>query len=425
MPQALWRSGYALSILVAPAKSSSRTNKCLGEAVCDKCTDHQSFLRSKHRPVVPDNIPVISTADVFCGCGGMSLGLQEAARRAGFGLKVVLAIDSDQQIAEIFKRNIDSGIKVADVTTIFDGGLGEDLTLNERQVVELAQPVHILQGGPPCQGHSDLNNRTRRSDPRNTLYLSMARAAEILNPEVVIIENVATVQWDKSAVVNTTKNTLRRLGYSVSARVLDLGTVGVPQRRRRFVLLASRNSRVNPEVIFNSLEKDWGNHPVRTVRWAIEDLLDVQSDSVFETPSKKSKENAARMAFLFETGRYNLPNEKRPNCHKDGNHSYQSVYGRLRWDRPAQTITTGFGSMGQGRYVHPQRRRTLTPHEAARLQTFPDWFNFGQNTPRGVLATAIGNAVPPLLMIELGRHIFGALASPDSLRPDAFASGKR
>jgi DNA (cytosine-5)-methyltransferase 1 len=154
----------------------------------------------------------------------------------------------------------------------------------------------------------------------------------------------------------------------------------------------------------------WGDHAARTVRWAIHDLLSIESDSVFDTPSRKSKANASRMAFLFEKGQYNLPDDQRPDCHKAGEHSYVSVYGRLRWDRPAQTITTGFGSMGQGRYVHPQRRRTITPHEAARLQTFPDWFVFGENAPRGVLAKAIGNAVPPLLMVELGGLIMCAVA---------------
>jgi DNA (cytosine-5)-methyltransferase 1 len=288
--------------------------------------------------------------------------------------------------------------------------LGDKPTFKERQLAARVKSVQILQGGPPCQGHSDLNNHTRRRDPKNSLYLSMARATEILDPDVVVIENVATVQWDKSSVVSTTTSVLKAIGYSVDARVLDLGIAGVPQRRRRFVLLASRNPIVDPAVILDSLAADWDNHPARTVRWAIEDLINIQAATVFDTSSKKSSENAARMAFLFETGRYNLPNAQRPNCHKDGNHSYQSVYGRLRWDKPAQTITTGFGSMGQGRYVHPQRRRTITPHEAARLQTFPDWFDFGQNTPRGVLATAIGNAVPPLLMVELGRHLIGALA---------------
>ncbi len=119
------------------------------------------------------------------------------------------------------------------------------------------------------------------------------------------------------------------------------------------------------------------NHPDRTVRWAIGDLNSTRDHGIYDTPSLTSAENAKRIHFLFENGLYDLPNARRPACHKDGNHSYVSMYGRLRWTLPAQTITTGFGSMGQGRFVHPGRRRTLTPHEAARLQTFPDWFQFG------------------------------------------------
>lgn len=86
------------------------------------------------------------------------------------------------------------------------------------------------------------------------------------------------------------------------------------------------------------------------------------------------------------------------------------MYGRLRWDAPAQTITSGYGSMGQGRYVHPGRRRTLTPHEAARLQTIPDWFTLASAGTRTALARMIGNAVPPLLGIALGRLLLPGLA---------------
>lgn len=379
-------------------------------ALCDRCADDQRFLRSKQRPVSDGDYPVVTAVDIFAGCGGMSLGLQEASRRAGVALRTTLAIDSDPQVAEIYERNIDCKVEVGDVTTLFDGELGSEPTFKERQLAAIAGPVQILQGGPPCQGHSDLNNHTRRRDPKNSLYLSMVRAAEILEPHVVVIENVSAVQWDKADVVSTATLALKTLGYSVSARVLNLWVTGVPQRRRRFILLASRHPGIDPVSILESLAADWGNHPARTVRWAIEDLLKIQSAAIFDTPSKKSQENAGRMAFLFRTGRYNLPNDQRPDCHRDGDHSYKSVYGRLRWERPAQTITTGFGSMGQGRYVHPQRRRTITPHEAARLQTFPDWFDFGKNTPRGVLAKAIGNAVPPLLMVELGQHLVAALA---------------
>lgn len=340
----------------------------------------------------------------------MSVGLQEAARRAGACVEISLAIDSDPDVIAIYKHNVGRCAAAGDVATLFDGKLGADLTRAERQVAEATGPIQILLGGPPCQGHSDLNNHTRRQDPKNALYLSMVRAAEVLRPDVVVIENVATVQWDKNGVAQLATATLRERGYSVCGRVVDLWKVGVPQRRRRFVLLASRVPGLDPATVLDSVVLQWGAHAARTVRWAIEDLLNVDSQAVFDTPSKKSSANAERMAFLFERGQYNLPNERRPDCHKDRDHSYVSVYGRLRWDRPAQTITTGFGSMGQGRYVHPQRRRTITPHEAARLQTFPDWFDFGATTRRGVLAKTIGNAVPPLAMVEIGRRVIAGLA---------------
>ncbi len=151
------------------------------------------------------------------------------------------------------------------------------------------------------------------------------------------------------------------------------------------------------------------DHPDRDLRWAIGDLEDVASETTFESASKATQVNHKRIDYLFDKGKWDLPNPQRPDCHKDREHSYVSMYGRLRWDEPAQTITTGFGSMGQGRYVHPSRRRTITPHEAARLQTFPDWFVFGEDTRRGVLAKVIGNAVPPLLMIRLGNLILPSI----------------
>ena len=101
--------------------------------------------------------------------------------------------------------------------------------------------------------------------------------------------------------------------------------------------------------------------------------------------------------MLVENDEYDLPNHLRPDCHKNG-HTYPAVYGRMRWDQPSHTITAGFTSNGQGRFTHPDAfpGRTITPHEAARIQTFPDWFDFA-TSKRGTLKKAIGNAVPPLL----------------------------
>jgi DNA (cytosine-5)-methyltransferase 1 len=345
--------------------------------------------------------------DLFAGCGGLSCGLEEAARRAGRRLDIRLAVDLDPRIAGLFQRNFPHARAIAsDVATVFSGAVGDALDLLEARLSRLG-PIDFLVGGPPCQGHSNLNNHTRRNDPKNALYLKVARAAEVLQPRVVLVENVPAVQHDVEDVVTQTRKELENLGYTVDARVLDLSTVGTPQRRKRFLILGSRDARVEPTNLLDSIVNDWGDHEPRTVRWAIHDLRDV-SGTLIDTASTASADNQARIAHLFEEGIYDLPDEWRPACHRDKVHSYRSVYGRLRWDGPAQTVTTGFGSMGQGRYVHPSRRRTITPHEAARLQGFPDWFDWG-SAARGTIATAIGNAVPPLLSLSIGTRVLRSL----------------
>ena len=122
---------------------------------------------------------------------------------------------------------------------------------------------------------------------------------------------------------------------------------------------------------------------------------------IFYTPSIMNKENKKRVDYLFDKGLYNLPNEHRPDCHKNKKHSYVSMYGRLNWEEPAQTITGGFGSMGQGRFIHPLRKRVITPHEAARIQGFSDDFRFTSEKRRTNLHQMIGNAVPPPIAMNL------------------------
>jgi DNA (cytosine-5)-methyltransferase 1 len=166
------------------------------------------------------------------------------------------------------------------------------------------------------------------------------------------------------------------------------------------VLAVRRDLGVDPAVTEESLQSQCEGHP-RTVRWAIGDLEDVESGGVLDTPSVPTPTNAARIKWLFDNDAYDLDNTQRPPCHQSA-HSYVSMYGRLAWDEPAQTVTTGFGSMGQGRYVHPSRQRTITAHEAARLQMLPDFFDFGPARCRSAIARMIGNAVPPILGIVIG-----------------------
>ena len=210
----------------------------------------------------------------------------------------------------------------------------------------------------------------------------MARAAEVLSPSLVLIENVPTVMHDVENVVEATIRALRRTGFDADEAVIDISQLGAAQRRRRHVVIASRDARVSPAKLLSSVGVRCSLHPARSVAWAIRDLLTVRSDEVFDSASTPNADNAKRIAWLFEHRKYDLPNPLRPECHHS-DHSYISMYGRLDWDKPAQTVTTGFGSMGRGRYVHPGRRRTITPHEAARLQMLPD---FGTSAQSGSAA---------------------------------------
>jgi DNA (cytosine-5)-methyltransferase 1 len=296
--------------------------------------------------------------------------------------------------------------------TLLDGDLKDAVTPVERALKKKVGEVQLGLAGPPCQGHSDLNNHTRRADPRNGLYAKVARAAAVLEPKVLCVENVPAVRNDHGGVLEITKTELERLGYLVDDVFIDMHLIGVPQRRRRHILLACEPGHGDPTTLLEQLvDHPCSDHLPRDVRWAIEDIKGLKSETLFDSASVPSEENRRRIAYLFEHGRFNLPNSQRPKCHRDFEHSYNSMYGRLRWDKPAQTITSGYGSMGQGRYVHPGRRRTLTPHEAARLQTIPDWFDFKEATTRTQLARMVGNAVPPLLGLDIGRLVLPLFSS--------------
>ncbi len=208
----------------------------------------------------------------------------------------------------------------------------------------------------------------------------------------------------------------RDVGYDVATDVARLESLGVPQRRRRHILLACSSDLPRArELLRQAVEKPV--HRGMNDLWStIGDLVGVKSSDKIDAASRTSPENARRIDWLFRHREYDLPNTERPDCQRN-DHRYLSMYGRLRWDKPAQTITTGFGSMGQGRYVHPSEPRTITPHEAARIQTFPDFFRFDRAEGARSLATLIGNAVPPALMLRLGLAVLPYLIESANLRP--------
>jgi len=380
---------------------------------CETCTADRAFLRSATRPDYETNEEKIRVVDLFAGGGGLTIGAAEAARRVGAGTNVVLAVENASAAADVYALNFPKAkLDRSDVAELFDGELGTRPTPRERKLARQIGSVDVLLAGPPCQGHSDLNNHTRREDPRNALYLRAARAVEVLRPTFVIIENVPAVRHDKGDVVGLATAALENAGYTVASAVLDLVKFGVPQRRRRHILLAVLGKLVDPAELLD-VHSPCDKHEERSVRWAIDDLVDNGASVGPDAPSIPTDVNLGRMQWLIDNGQYNLPNELRPTCHRDKSHTYNAMYGRLNWDDPAPTITTGFGSMGQGRFVHPSRARTITPHEAARLQTLPDFFDIDASKGRGAWATVIGNAVPPLLGVHLVEPLLCAVASAE------------
>ena len=358
--------------------------------------DDHAWLTSMSRPAATER-RALRVVDLFCGAGGLSLGLREACSALGYGFEVALAADLDRQALAVFQRNFGPAEVLAEpVETLLSGPVGSPPTAEELAWARRLGAIDFVVGGPPCQGHSDLNNRTRRVDGRNELYLRMARAAEVLRPRFVLIENVVAARRDRRAVVDRTAAALTQQGYSVATVVLDASRFGVAQKRRRLILVAVRGE--NPWLeLLEQLEVE-----PRDLEFAIGDLVGKTSPTGFDGECRSSPATRERIEYLFENNVYDLPNAQRPPCHRHGNHSYKSIYGRLRWNAPSQTITRGFYSMCMGRYVHPSERRTLTAHEAARLQFFPDSFDFSDVQGRSALAQIIGNAVPPKVAYALG-----------------------
>lgn len=377
----------------------------------------QSYLRNKDKAVRSTG-PVVNIVDAFCGSGGLALGVKTAIEAIGKRANFAAVIDTDAVALDIHRANLGSRRCISSsVATLVDFhvvGLGEDAKFGyEPEVVDDALAsvgdVDIFIAGPPCQGHSNLNNHTRRQDPRNDLYVAASALGVALGAETIIIENVPTVLNSHSNVVSTAVGLLKSAGYGVSMGVLRADELGSAQRRNRHFLLAVRNRKLDDKYLAEAAA-GFMESPL-PLSWAIGDLLNIESPHLVDTSPTLTTVNSERIDYLFDNELYDLPDAQRPDCHKNGT-TYTAVYGRLHWDKSAPTITTGFGTPGQGRYVHPLKRRLITPHEAARLQGFPDWFDFappGIAVKRKHLHKWIGDAVHPILGYTMGLCAAAAL----------------
>ncbi len=382
----------------------------------------RAYLRGRRPVTANPSGKTLRIADLFCGAGGLALGVRQLCDEAGLEPVWEFIADRDDGAVAVYAGNHPvRRVSRESVSDLLDYRVrrrssGAEFVYESEfldpELRKAVRGVDLVMAGPPCEGHSNLNNHTRRDDRRNHLYLAVPAFAVAAGARMVLIENVPAVENDRSGVVEAARNLLEAAGYSVETGVLAADAMGWPQTRRRFFLVAHRS---RAPVPFAAIREGLADDAPRPLWWAIEDLEETGGDDPLHRVGELSEENRARIAWLFDNDAHELDLSERPACHRDGT-TYSAVYGRMHRDQPAPTITTGFLTPGRGRFVHPTRRRTLTPREAARLQGFPDTYRFAPEADRvptrSQLAKWIGDAVPmplgyaaalSLLAPELGR----------------------
>lgn len=330
--------------------------------------------------------------DCFCGAGGLSLGFEK------IGFKVVYAFDFDEAAINTYKHNPQhhhGPAFVRDIYNVSKKSIEEDLG---RELGE----IDVVIGGPPCQGFS-VQRRGDDNDPRNNLVLEYIRMILDIKPRFFVMENVGGLLSPRGLpYYNKLVETLGEAGYTIQKEKLTASDFGVPQGRKRVFIVGEY--RTGASVPFSFPKPD--GETVRTVRNAIADLMDKDEKDIPNHKSDKlSPKNLKRIQAITEgQGRDSLPEELQLECHKKNTgHRHLDTYGRMAWDKPSPTITARFDSFSRGRFGHPVLDRTITLREGARLQTFPDDFEFLGSKVE--VARQIGNAVPPVLAEKVAKKI--------------------
>ena len=347
-----------------------------------------------------DDSPTIGAVDLFCGIGGLTYGLRTS------GIDVVAGYDLDDSCEYAYEANNGEGTfvckNVSEVT-------GEEIKERLKDF-----DIKVLVGCAPCQPFSrhrkDKKHRERHKDWG--LLAQFGRLAEEVMPDYISMENVPELV--KESIFTEFLTKLENLGYTVEYSVVKAEEYGVPQHRRRLLLLASKEGSIS---LIGPTNDEM--HAV-TVREAIGKLPAVSAGGVCEgdplqTASALSKLNTQRIQASVPNGTWrDWPEELRLDCHKkDSGQTYPSVYGRMAWDETSPTITTQFYMYGTGRFGHPDQDRALTLREGAILQSFPERYKFirpGEKLSRKAIARHIGNAVPPKLGEAVGKSIIAACA---------------
>jgi DNA (cytosine-5)-methyltransferase 1 len=336
--------------------------------------------------------------DLFCGCGGLTLGLTAA----GFG--VIGALDNWPIAIQTYQSNFSHPT----VCGAIDGLSASEFL---KAIGSPDSQIDLVAGGPPCQGFS-IQRIGDDFDDRNALVLEFARFVREINPRMFLMENVPGLLGKRGrSLAARLTSTLQSAGYEVRVKQVNAAEYGIPQIRKRIFFYGWKIGRW-PNFVFPPPQ--YSPNQFRSVAEVIRDLprptnsrrsQDAQGDPLhFRT--NLSDLNLERLRHIPPGGGFeDLPVELRVNCHKNGaskiGHRY--VYGRLAPDRPASTITARFDSFTRGKFAHPSEDRNITLREGARLQTFPDTFRFSGTQEE--IAAQIGNAIPPLLSTTIARAI--------------------
>jgi DNA (cytosine-5)-methyltransferase 1 len=348
--------------------------------------------------------------DLFCGAGGLSIGLKKS------GFRVCLGVDIDEKALKTYKCNLKrTKVLKEDIKKVTGEKITELTGINRHD-------NFLLAGCPPCQGFSSLGKRDA-SDEKNELVYEYVRIINELEPSFILMENVPGMSTGVGKEIF--KKVVKELeeNYHVEYDTLNAADFGVPQIRKRLVLHGIRNDvydnlgldkekqKILPKPT-HSKEKKKGYKKWVTVRKAISDLPileagDSYNDDIIKNHRARSlsETNIERLQEIrLHGGNREMISEKlQLKCHKKENVSYTDTYGIIDPDKPAPTITSGCTIISKGRYCHPTQNRGLSIREAARLQSFDDKFEFQGNM--GEMSLQIGNAVPPKLAQASGKIV--------------------
>jgi|SRR5581483_3315184 len=316
--------------------------------------------------------------DLFSGCGGLTTGL----KRAGF--RVLAAVEIDSLAASTYRDNHpDVNVFQHDIRGVSGRRMLSALRLRKGE-------LDLLAGCPPCQGFSTirtLNGGRRVRDGGKDLVFEFLRLVRSLRPKAIMMENVPGLARDRR--LRSVVNQLQRLGYTCEYRVLDAADFGVPQRRKRMILLGSRFGPVRfahtakrTKTVRDSIG---GLPPAGTSRDALHGLLAKHGPRVASFIRRIARDGGSRTQVC---------KRDQLSCHK-ATTGFKDVYGRMAWDKVAPTITTGCINPSKGRFLHPSQNRAITLREAALLQTFPRSYKFSLASGKFAAAALIGNALPP------------------------------